>query len=144
MRRRQLSESPEGLDQRARWWREGGKGSFGGWYVSLPVVDPLPGFPVTDCVAREHPDSPAYRILNRNRRDEHFCLLKITLAGEGRFSDGSGEHRIPPGHAFVCASDDPATSYFFPPDGRVPWDVLWLQFSGEAAHTLLRALIARH
>jgi AraC-like DNA-binding protein len=71
-------------------------------------------------------------------------LLKITLAGEGCFRDASGEHRIPPGYAFVCAVDDPKTSYYFPPDASMPWDMMWLQFSGEVASILIQALVARH
>jgi AraC-like DNA-binding protein len=138
---RRLSETESESAKRADWFS---RTSAGRWCVSLPVVDPTPGFPVTDCVAREAPATPAYRMVNRDRRGERFCLLKITVAGEGRFRDARGEHRLPAGRAFLCRVDDPATSYYYPPGGRAPWEMVWLQFSGEASFALTDALVARH
>ena len=114
------------------------------WRTMIDVLRPLASCPRPLTVACERQVSPDYLHHGRYRQREHHCLLKITLAGRGFFRDASGTHALPPGHAFLCRINDPATSYGYPEDAHEPWDFLYCCFQGGASDAVVDEISARH
>ncbi|MCE0498059.1 MAG: helix-turn-helix domain-containing protein [Methylacidiphilales bacterium] len=81
--------------------------------------------------------SPRYRWDCTRRGDIPFVILQWTLAGEGRFENGTGIHPVPRDHAFVAVVPEPST-YYYPPESREPWVFGWLSFYGDLACELFR------
>lgn len=71
-------------------------------------------------------------------------MFKFTLSGEGRFQTGRKKHSLPAGHGFLCEINDPATAYYYPENGRVPWEFVYLSFIGPAATTMTREFAGRY
>lgn len=100
-------------------------------------------FPRLQVIVAERQAGPAYRYEGQFRFSEKHCLFKFTLSGEGRFRTGRKEYRLPAGHGFLCEINDPATSYYYPPDGRVPWEFMYLCFIGQTATAMTREFVNR-
>jgi len=94
-------------------------------------------------VASEERSDASYRHEGRYRQSEEHCVFQYTLAGEGTFFDGVGEHRVPAGCGFLCKVRDPATAYGYPPGATTPWRFLYICFTGAAADTLVREMLSR-
>ena len=114
------------------------------WIVRFQTVRPINSFPRLQTIVSERQTSPAYRYEGRFRSSEKHCLFKFTLSGEGRFRAGRKEYRLPAGHGFLCEINDPATSYYYPPDGRVPWEFVYLCFIAPTATAMTREFARRH
>jgi AraC-like DNA-binding protein len=115
------------------------------WRVPVQTLQPLVAFPRLVHIAGEvRGPQDHYRHCGRNRQNEHHCLLKITLEGEGVFRDAQGDHRLPPGRCFLCHICDPATEYFYPPDGTRPWSFLYVCLYGDVATNMLRDFVQRY
>lgn len=114
------------------------------WQVILQTARPLASLPYASLVACETQSLADYRHEGRFRQSETHCLLKITLAGEGRFHDAGGEHALSAGTAFLCEINDPDTAYYYPPDALADWTFLYVAFDGEPAHQVVREILDRH
>lgn len=114
------------------------------WGVRFQTVQAMESFPRLQVIVSERQTSPAYHLEGRFRSAERHCLFKFTLAGEGRFRVGRKEYRLPAGHGFLCEINDPATSYYYPPDGRASWEFVYLCFIGLPATTMTREFVRRH
>lgn len=114
------------------------------WRVRFQTVQPMECFPQIQIIRAERKTSPAYHYEGRFRSSERHCLFKFTLAGEGRFQTGRKKYSLPVGHGFLCEINDPATSYYYPEDGRVPWEFVYLSFIGPAARAMTREFVHRH
>lgn len=101
-------------------------------------------FPQLQVVVAERQTNPAYHLRGSLRSSEQNCLFKFTLAGEGRFQVGRKKYCLPVGYGFLCEINDPATSYYYPENGRVPWDFVYLTFSGPAATAMTSAFLRRY
>lgn len=87
----------------------------------------------------ESVSSPRYCYKNSERGGEQFVILQRTLSGKGSFLWEGREFAVPPGHAFLAIVPE-ESSYFFPPDQRIPWKFSWLNFYGSLATSLCREL----
>lgn len=114
------------------------------WRVRFHTAQPMAAFPQLHVIRVEHQASPAYHYKGRFRSSELYCMFKFTLAGEGMFQVGRKTYRLPAGHGFLCEIKDPATSYYYPPAGRIPWEFVYLTFIGPAATTMTREFVRRY
>ncbi|MFW5698974.1 MAG: helix-turn-helix transcriptional regulator [Planctomycetota bacterium] len=114
------------------------------WSTDVSVLRPLPGFARVRSVAAERQHRPTYHHVGKRRIHEDHCLFKLTLAGEGVFRDASGEHRLPAGHGFLCIINDPATAYYYPSDGCVDWEFVYIAFGDGNARAMTAAVVERH
>ncbi len=108
------------------------------WDVRFQLLDSLPLSPRPQNVSVQAVIEPGYRSDGRRRGDTH-CYFCLTLAGEGVFWDGRGEHRLPPNTGSLCEINDPQTGYRAEPG----WRFLAFEFAGLAARAMLRDLLAR-
>ncbi len=113
------------------------------WPRHFETISPMESLPCLRVVASEVQYSSEYYFAGKDRHREKHCLFKYTLAGEGAFCDAGGRHRLLPGKGFLTRINDPATSYFFPPEAREEWTFLWLAFSGPAADSIVRDFTRR-
>jgi AraC-like DNA-binding protein len=114
------------------------------WTVRIHTYAPLASLPRLLVAASERRISPRYHHEGRFRQRESHFLFKYTLAGEGAFRDGQGEHRVPTGCGFLCEIRDPATAYYYPPTGRAPWEFVYVCLEGGCTAALVRDLLKRH
>lgn len=115
------------------------------WRIVVVTRRPLLHLPRMVHLASERRDaSHGYRYEGRFRQAETHFLFKYTIAGEGRFRDAAGEHAVPPGHGFLCEISDPATAYYYPADGREPWEFVYCCFKWPAGRATVREFIDRY
>ena len=114
------------------------------WRASFMAPRPLASLPNLRNAARERIQDASYMHFGRYRQSEDYCLFKYTLSGEGCFADASGVYRVPQGSGFLCAVNDPASEYRYPPDASEPWDFVYICFGGPAAKAMTCELIARN
>jgi len=114
------------------------------WSVRFQTVRPINSFPRLQSIVSERQAGSAYHYEGRFRSAEKHCLFKFTLAGEGRFRVGRKEYRLPAGNGFLCEINDPATSYYYPRDGRTPWEFVYLSFTGPTATIMTREFVRQH
>ncbi len=111
------------------------------WAV-WPFVEELPpSFPRLSMVAQFVTCDQRYYSSGLMRSDETHCVFQYTLEGRGFFRDGSGEYPIEAGQGFLCAINDPATSYYYGEQNGKPWRFLAVCLEGEAAHVMVRDLV---
>lgn len=114
------------------------------WKVAFQTLRPMASLPRLTHVARERRGDAAYHYQGRFRQSEKHCLFEYTLAGRGVFRDGETEYPVLPGSGFLCEINDPATAYYYPPDGQESWEFLFICIEGEMAHQIVRELVCRH
>jgi AraC-like DNA-binding protein len=114
------------------------------WLVNFRTFRPLATIPRLLVAAGERQTDPAYHHEGRFRQSEPHCLFKYNIAGAGVFRDDAGEHEITPGRGFLCEIRDPATAYYYPPDGRQAWEFVYLCFGGRTATAMVRELVQRY
>jgi len=114
------------------------------WAVRFQTAQPLQAFPQLRAIVAERQEHPSYHYEGRFRSSERHCLFKLTLAGEGRFQTGRKKYALPAGCGFLCEINDPATSYYYPEDGCVPWEFVYLVFVGPTATDMTREFVRRH
>ena len=116
------------------------------WEVSFQVYDPLDCFPFPIELVEEIQKTPAYRIDEKYRNGLGGGQLSYTLEGEGRFWHGEDkkEYILSPGKAFFARHSYKDMSYYYPPEGEVPWVALWISFGGKRTEEMMDEIIARH
>ncbi|MCD4824651.1 MAG: AraC family transcriptional regulator [Phycisphaerae bacterium] len=114
------------------------------WQIQFQIFKPIQTFPKPGIIASEKVSGVSYHHEGQFRKNEIHCLFKYTLAGEGIFRDADGEHRIPAGSGFLCEIRDPATAYYYPPDGKEPWSFVYCTFTGPSATEMTREMTQRH
>lgn len=116
------------------------------WEVSFQIYDPLDCFPFPIELVEEIQENPTYRIEEKYRRNLNGGQLSCTLQGEGRFWDGElkKEYVLSPGKAFFARHSYKDLSYYYPPEGKVPWITLWISFGGTIAEKMMDEIILRH
>ncbi|MDO9541350.1 MAG: AraC family transcriptional regulator [Kiritimatiellia bacterium] len=114
------------------------------WGVRFQTAQPMEAFPQLHVIIAERQTDPTYHYKGSLRSSERSCLFKLTLAGEGRFQVGRKKYCLPAGHGFLCEINDPATSYYYPEDGRGPWEFVYLSFIGPTATAMTREFVRRH
>ncbi len=112
--------------------------------VRFQTAQPMEAFPQLHTICSERRTSPAYHYKGRFRSSERHCVFKYTLAGKGIFQVGRKKHPLPAGSCFLCEINDPATSYYYPPDTRVPWEFVYMEFSGPSATAMTREFVRRY
>lgn len=114
------------------------------WSTQVQTVRPMGGFPRLLMVAEESQRSARYRLEGRRRPGAAHVIFQYTSAGCGVFADENGNHDVGPGKGFLCRSNDPATSYFFPSEGDAPWRFLFANLAGRPALEMADNLIRRY
>lgn len=122
---------------------ESGRQSTELWGVRFQTAQPMEAFPQLQVIIAERQTDPVYHLRGSHRPSERQCLFKFTLAGEGRFQAGRKKYSLPAGHGFLCQVNDPATSYYYPRDGRAPWEFVYICFIGPVATTMTREFVRR-
>jgi AraC-like DNA-binding protein len=115
------------------------------WSTKIITHRPMRHFPRAMHVAAErigHIDG--YHHEGRHRHLETWALFKYTLAGEGIFRDGRGEHRVGPGEGFLCYIPDPQTAYYYPPERREPWEFMFMTVTGNDVEQKVQSVVDRH
>jgi AraC-like DNA-binding protein len=93
------------------------------------------------CAGVETRDLPTYGQTGKKRRDRPHAIFQYTLTGEGIFRDAAGTHLVPRGSGFLCESHDPRITYGYPAGKTTPWQFLFVDFAGLAAHVFTHDLI---
>lgn len=104
-------------------------------------------FPVPGELVEELQETPAYRIDEKYRSGStRGGQLSCTLEGEGRFWDEEEkkEYVLTPGRAFFARHRFKDVSYYYPPDGKVPWKTLWISFGGKAAEEMIDEIVSKY
>lgn len=117
------------------------------WEVEFQVYDPLDCFPMPRELVQEIQETPVYRIDERYRGGStRGGQLSCTLEGEGRFRDNvkKKEYVLTPGKAFFARHGKKDISYYYPPNGTVPWITLWISFGGVVAEEMMDEIIDKH
>lgn len=112
--------------------------------TQFQTAQPMAAFPQLLYICAERIADPSYRYEGRFRKSEGHCLFKFTLAGEGRFRSGKKTYRLPAGRGFLCEVNDPATAYYYPEDGREPWEFVYLCFAGPAGISMTREFARKY
>lgn len=84
----------------------------------------------------------SYHWTGERRDPRPRAVFQFTVEGEGRLVWRGGELKIRPGEAFCYDLGDPSFSYFYPPDGVVPWHFVFCVFVGMTE--LVSRLVASH
>ena len=82
---------------------------------------------------------PRYHWDSNVRGEGCFVIIQYTHSGRGAFRWEGRVWDVPPGHAFICVVPE-RSAYYFPDDASEPWKFAWLNFYGELANSLCRAL----
>lgn len=113
------------------------------FFLYIHTFSALRDLPRPDCVGKETRTDPAYRVEGRWRRDQPRVIFQYTLAGEGVFRDATGEHAVRTGQGFLCEAHDARMAYYYPPASCAPWEFVFVDLFGSAAHAVARDLIGR-
>lgn len=111
------------------------------WNVQFNTLPVITAFFQPRGVVVEERRSPDYYFEGRGRRSTADGLFQYTLAGEGRFWDAQGIHRLPPGTGFLCEPCDPETGYCYPGEGTAPWRFMFIGIKG--GRDAIRQLVQR-
>ncbi len=114
------------------------------WATHFETSRPLESMPRVLTVASERRSDASYRCEGRFRSRDQHCVFEYSLSGGGVFRDAAGEHHVPPGSGFLCDVSDPETAYYYPEDGRGPWEFVFLSFGGQTALAMVTELVRRH
>jgi AraC-like DNA-binding protein len=114
------------------------------WHRAIEVFSPPPDLPRPFGVGCETRRDPSYAHPGATRPGPPYLCLQVTLSGEGRFRDGTGEHPLPAGVGFFCTVTDPAIAYYYPAEGRAPWTFVFMAIGGRAALGWGERLMRRH
>ncbi|NQU38539.1 MAG: helix-turn-helix transcriptional regulator [Lentisphaerae bacterium] len=113
------------------------------WEAIFQVYKPLPTFPTPLRAACEVQSDASYYCEGKQRRGD-FLVFVYTLEGRGVLRVGSREQGLPMGVGFLCRSDDPAVTWYYPREGRDPWRFVWLNFKGTTAEAMVREMNRRY
>jgi AraC-like DNA-binding protein len=114
------------------------------WGVSFQVYRNLTTFPYPQHLAEEIHDSTAYHCEGQFRQKYKNMLFVYTLNGRGVFRRKGKEYDLTSGKAFLCFHNDPEVAWYYPKNGVLPWNLLWLSFQGSTAKEMLKDLIKRY
>ena len=103
------------------------------WTVDIQVMTPIPFFDRPLRVEVETQSSPAYSHEGRCYSDRKKEIIIYTLSGEGFYEDQSGSYALTPESCVLCNPGDPEILYRYPADATLPWQFLWVGFTGVAA-----------
>ena len=116
----------------------------GHFYTAIQTLGRFSGptsIPRMLAVCLSDADSPSYHWHAAERYDTPHLVFQLTLSGRGVFERKGVKKNLPPGKAFLCESDDPALSYYYPADTTTPWRFFFVTFSGQAATCMARDLV---
>lgn len=114
------------------------------WEVQFQVYDQVQCFPRPGELVEELQTTPAYRIDELKRLGQQGGQLSCTIDGEGRFREGEKEYVLSPGTAFLARHGLKDLSYFYPPEGSVPWKTLWISFHGGTAENMIDEIVSKY
>ena len=108
------------------------------------VMEAFESLPRPGELVEEIQTAPYYRIDENQRRAFSGGQFSLTIEGEGIFQNGNEITSLRPGDGFLALHGERDVSYYFPPDGEVPWVFLWISFLGEAAELAINEINERH
>ncbi len=114
------------------------------WQTRFQVVQAFQSLPVPQEIVYERQTSPAFHIEEARRAGHSAAQLVCTIKGEGVFRLRDKLYLLSPGMAFVECVGNPDISYYYPGQGREPWEFLWFSFSGEQAVHIVTELNHRY
>ena len=114
------------------------------WEVNFEVHRKLPSLPFPGVLVDEVQTLPSYRLEGKKRKEQTGCQFVYTLEGEGRYWGRGIEYKLPPGTGFLQKHDDPATAYYYPPEGKTTWRFIWMSFYSKTSDKIVMELIDRY
>jgi len=114
------------------------------WNCDFLIFGDAALFPRPLTIASQVARGPEYRCDCRIRRGDWVRYFCYTLSGTGAITDPSGSYQMTAGQGFLAETDNPDTSYFFPPESSTPWRFLAFAFHGLQAHVMVRALLQKY
>ncbi|MBU0477425.1 AraC family transcriptional regulator [bacterium] len=72
------------------------------------------------------------------RRDQPCCIMQYTISGKGLYEDPIGSFSVPTEHAMLLSVPEEHRYRF--PGGKIPWEFIWIAFTGECAHKIWNSI----
>jgi AraC-like DNA-binding protein len=101
------------------------------WYRLLDFKDKNLRIPHTLLFGGSQINSPIYYHDAKVRSDSPHFLFQYTLSGIGIFRYDGNEHELKAGQGFLCCTHDPKMAYYYPPEGKDTYEMLYLCFGGD-------------
>ncbi len=114
------------------------------WQTRFQVVQAFQSLPVPQEIVYERQTSPAFHIEEARRSGHSAAQIVCTVKGEGVFRLRDKLYPLSPGMTFAECVGNPDISYYYPGQGREPWEFLWFSFSGEQAVHIVTELNRRY
>ena len=114
------------------------------WRVDFRLLDEMPLSPRPMTLSRQVIVGPGYYSDGRIRAVHDYCYFCYSLSGTGTFWNEQGVSAVPAGWGFLLEINDPRTGYRGEPNRETPWEFLAFEFTGLAAHALVRDLTVRY
>jgi AraC-like DNA-binding protein len=102
-------------------------------------IIPPPLFGIRNARSYEVQSSSSYDWNSESRPQQNMVVLQLTLEGEGGFTIQGKDHTVGPGQAFVTIIPE-AARYYYPKNGKQPWKLTWIAFTGDLSIQLWHAL----
>lgn len=114
------------------------------WEVNFEIPARIPSLPYPAIVVEEKQLVPEYNVQGKDRKNMTGCQLSCTLGGEGIFRYKKQEYRLTPGMAFLQNHNDVNTAYYYPSDGKQPWNFIWFAFFSKTAESIVREMVSHY
>ncbi len=114
------------------------------WQTRFQVVQAFQSLPIPQEIVYERQISPAFHIEESRRNSHSAAQLVCTIRGEGVFRLRDKLYPLPPGMTFLECVGNPDISYYYPGQGKEPWEFLWFSFSGGQAVNIVNELNQRY
>ena len=108
-------------------------------FKPMPAPTALP-YPIL--LGFDRADTPAYRHRTGPARFREYAIFQYSLSGEGRLRFDGREFLLPAGGGVITTSHDVRFEYYYPDDGVLPWEFLYLEFYGTGMSAAINEMIA--
>lgn len=105
----------------------------------MPTSDILP-YPIL--LGFDRAESSAYHHRTGPARFREYVIFQYSLSGEGRLRFDGREFSLSAGVGFIATSHDDRFEYYYPDDGVLPWEFLYLEFYGPGMIATINEMIA--
>ena len=110
-------------------------------HQNFTIAHPLPHSPYPLRMAEEVVDSRDYQAWGKHRQYDRHFLMKVTLAGSGRFAIHGLHWNLEPGDCFCTQINERSMHYGYYNQSDIPWSFAFFAF--HAPHDFMHALFQR-
>jgi len=106
------------------------------WCKHIVVLRPVQGFMRPLYIAQSQALSGEYVNKGEDRGMwQNGAVFQYTLSGQGVIDINGTTHILDAGKGFCCYIGDPKISYYYPKDGKEPWNFLFVAYRDNAGIT---------